>query len=458
MAFDIKAAIDSRRKENFDLYSKYVNPWVVHTARRLGFDKNFVTGTGPYLFDDKGDRYLDLDAGSGVFVLGRNHPQIRDCMHAVLDADIPGLINRNPNFLAGLLGETLAERTPGQLNKAIFTNAGAETVEAALKFARKVTGRSRLIYLMGDYHGLSYGALSVTDTVGGNQWAGGGYAPMVPDCVRLPRDDLDALRTELQKEDVAGVIVEPIRGATVEALSDEYLLGAQELCRTHGSLLIVDEILVGLGRTGKLFYCDHVGLEPDLLLLSKALSGGVVPVGALMIRDDLHAKAYAHAGVFIHRSTFMENAFAMAAGLATIHVLEDEGLVERAAANGAQIVEGLNSLKEKYSLISKVRGYGMLVGIELQTPKKLTQKVSGKLLERKGLLGHMLMIQLMEKHRIMTIPARERNMLRIHPPFLMSDEDIRYFLAAFESVLQDAHRFPDGISQFLLNQLLKKAS
>ena len=379
-------------------------------------------------------------------------------MHAILDADPPSLVNRNPHFLAGLLGEALAMRTPGDLNKVVFTNAGAETVEASLKFARKATGRSRILFLSGDYHGLSYGALSVTDTQDGNGWMGGGYAPMLPDCIPLQRNDLDALRAEIEKEDVAGVIVEPIRGATIEALTDEYLLGAQELCRKHGSLLIVDEILVGFGRTGKLFYCDHIGLEPDMLLLSKALSGGVVPVGALMVREELHAKCYSRSGVFIHRSTFMENSLAMAAGLAAIHVLEEERLVERAATVGTRIIEGLQALQEKHSLIGTVRGYGMLIGMELQSPKRITQKVSGKLLERKGLLGHMMMIELMGKHGIMTAPVRQKNMLRIHPSFTMSDEDVEYFLSSFDSVLSDAHRFPDGISNFLLNQILKMAS
>ncbi len=458
MAFDIETLIESRRTEKFDLYGQYVNPWVVHTARRLGFDKHFVSGEGSHLFDDEGNRYLDLDAGSGVFVLGRNHPRIRKTMHQMLDMSPPSLINRNPHLLAGLLGEALAKRAPGNLGKALFTNAGAETTEASLKFARKVTGRPRLLYLHGDYHGNSYGALSVTDTHEGVQAIGDGFQPMLPECVQLPRNDLDRLRGELAKDDVAALIIEPIRGATVEALSEEYLAGAQELCKRHGTVFIVDEILVGFGRTGTLFASEQLDLKPDMMLVSKAMSGGVVPVGALMVSEELFEKAYARQGTFVHRSTFMENDFAMAAALATIHVLEEEGLIEQAAVTGKKLLDGLGVLKDKYSMIADVRGYGMLIGIELRSPTSIMQKISGTLLERKGLLGHMVMMQLMQDHRIMTAPVRQRNMLRIHPAYAMSEEDIEYFLESFDSALAAAHRFPDGISQFLVGQLLKMAS
>ena len=456
--FDIKSVIDSRRSEKFDLYSKYVNPWLVHTAERVSYDKQFIRGEGCYLYDDKDNRYLDLDAGSGVFVLGRNHPRMRETMHNLLDLCPPIIINRNPHLLAGLLAEALATRMPGDLQKALFTNGGAETVDAALKFARNVTGRPRLLYLNGDYHGNTYGALSVTSANEGAINIAAGFDPMLPDCVEITRNDIEQLHTELRKEDVAALIIEPVRGSTIEELTPEYRNAAQELCKKHGAIFIVDEILCGLGRTGKMFASDYFQMQPDMMLVSKALSGGVVPVGALVVRDDIHAKAYAKQGVFIHRSTFMENDFAMAAGLATIHIIEEEGLIEKAEKTGKMILDGLSALKEKYSLIADVRGYGMLIGIELQSPKALTQRLSGTLLEKRGLLGHMMMIQLMEKHRILTAPVRQKNMLRIHPPYNMSEEDVQYFLRAFESALQDAHRFPDGIGQFLVGKIMKLAS
>ena len=458
MAFDIASLIKSRQFDKFDLYEKYVNPWLVHTAHRVGFDKHFVSGEGSHLYDEEGQRYLDLDAGSGVYILGRNHPRIQETIRQLFDGKTPGLINRNPHLLAGLLAEALAERMPTNLNKAIFTNAGAETVEASLKMARKITGRPRLLYLNGDYHGNSYGAMSVTSTDEGAVDLADGLGPMLPDCIELQRNDLDVLRQELEKGDVAGLIFEPIRGSTVEPLSDEYFKGAQELCRKHGTMFIADEILVGYGRTGTMFASERFGIEPDMLLVSKGMSGGVVPVGAVMVRDEQFAKAYDRQGIFVHRSTFMENDFGMAVGLATLHILEEEGLVDKAKHTGMMLVEGLRQLQKKYSMIADVRGYGMLVGIELQAPKSLTQKLSGNMLARKGLLGHMMMIELMQKHRILTAPVRQKNMLRVHPPYSMSEEDVAYFLESFDSVLKAAHRFPDGISQFLMGHLLKMAS
>ena len=458
MTFDLKTFIDSRSGEGLDLYAKYVNPWLVTTAEKIGYDKHFVRGSGNYVYDAEDNAYLDLDGGSGVFILGRNHPRILEAMREMMGRDPASLISKYPHFLAGALGEALAQRTPGTLNKAIFTNMGGETVDGAMKFARRVTGRSRFVHLFGDYHGGTYGALSITDMHKGSQAIGGGFAPMLPDCAQLPRDDIDALKAEIEKGDVAAFIMEPVRGATMEALSEEYMREAQELCRKHGTLFIVDEILVGFGRTGKFFFSEHYGLEPDIMCISKGMSGGVMPVGAIMITDELHAKGYNSQGVFIHRSTFMENDFAMAAALATIHVLEDEGLIEKAAANGQRIVDGLRAMQEKYSMIADVRGHGMMIGIELQSPKSFTQKLSGNYLAGKGLLGHMLMMQLMAKHRVLSAPVRQRNMLRFTPPYNMSEKDIDFMLEALDDVFKDAHRFPDGIGQFMIGQVMKMAS
>jgi ornithine--oxo-acid transaminase len=220
-------------------------------------------------------------------------------------------------------------------------------------------------------------------------------------------------------------------------------------------MFIVDEILVGFGRTGKLFACDHYGIVPDMLLVSKAMSGGIVPVGALVVRDEIHAKAYDRQGVFVHRSTYMENDLAMAAGLASIHIIEEDGLVDKAARHGDKLIDGLRQLQNKYSMIKDVRGAGLLVGVELRSPTGLTQRLSGTALESRGLLGHLIAMQLMEKHRVLAAPTRERNMLRFHPPYVISDEDVEYFLDSFDSVMKDAHRFPDGISQYLVSKLLK---
>jgi ornithine--oxo-acid transaminase len=454
VSFDLAELIKHRGMEKFDLYSKYINPWAVATARKFGLDKHFVGAEGIYVYDHEGNRYLDMDGGLGVFCLGRNHPQIADAIYKLMALKTASLVNRDVHMLAGFLAEALAKRSPGDLNKVIFTNAGSETTEASLKFARKVTGRKRLLFLAGDFHGTTFGALSVTGTSDMRAMAAE-FGPSLPDCVSIPHNDLPSLTKEIEKGDVAGFIVEPISGATVEALSREFMQTAQALCRKHGTMFIVDEILVGFGRTGRLFACEHYDIEPDMLLVSKALSGGIIPVGALIVRDEIHAKAYDRQGVFVHRSTYMENDFAMAAGLASIHIIENERLIENAATSGERLIDGLRQLQNKYSMIKDVRGLGLLIGIELRSPEGLTQRLSGSLLQKRGLLGHLVAIQLMEKRRVLAAPTRERNMLRIHPPYIISSEDVEYFLDSMDAVMKDLHRFPDGIAQYLVSKLLK---
>jgi ornithine--oxo-acid transaminase len=454
VGFDIAELIKTRGTEKFELYEKYVNPWAVYTARKLGFDKHFVSADGPHLYDIDGNRYLDMDGGLGVFCLGRNNPRIAETIRKLIELKTASLINRDVHMLASFLAEALAKRAPGSLNKVIFTNAGSETAEASLKFARKVTGRQRLLYLAGDFHGTTYGALSVTGTPD-MQAIAGGFGPTLPQCDCIPQNDIARLTEEIEKGDVAGFIVEPISGATVEALTPEFMKTAQELCRKHGTMFIVDEILVGFGRTGHMFASDYYQVEPDMLLVSKAMSGGIIPVGALIVRDEIHAKAYDRQGVFVHRSTYMENDYAMAAGLASINIIEEEGLIEKVARSGEKLIDGLRQLQNKYSMIKDVRGIGLLVGIEMRSPRGLTQRISGSMLEKRGLLGHMTMMQLMDKHRVITAPARQQNMLRVHPPYIIGDEDIEFFLDSFDSVMQDLHKFPDGISKYLVGKLLK---
>jgi acetylornithine/succinyldiaminopimelate/putrescine aminotransferase len=268
---------------------------------------------------------------------------------------------------------------------------------------------------------------------------------------------LNWLGQELARGDVAGLILEPIQGFDVLALDREFLAGAERLCREHGTTLIVDEVFVGLGRTGRLFACEHFNLKPDMMILSKALSGGVMPIGALMMSETIHEQMFRRAGEVVHSSTFGLNDFGMAAGLATLQALEAEDLVVNAALQGRRLMEGLLQLKARYDMLADVRGWGLLIGLELRAPRSLTSRFSGKLLEKRGLLGHMMVMQLLAKHRVMSTNLGRNNMFRLTPPLTIGEDDVVYLLQAIESVLQDAYRFPDGISRFLLSQLLGMA-
>ena len=235
----------------------------------IGYDVGFRAGQGQYLFDRKGERYLDLLSGWGVFAIGRNHPVLRDALKAVLGSDLPNLIQMDVSVLSGVLAERLLKYTPW-LDKVFFSNSGAEAVEAAIKFARCATGRPEIVYADHAFHGLSYGALSLT----GDPMFRNGFGAMLPGCREVPFNDLAALERALAGKQVAAFIVEPIQGKGVNLPDDGYLAGAQALCRRYGTLFVCDEIQTGLGRTGRFLALEHWGLEPDMVLIAKALSGG----------------------------------------------------------------------------------------------------------------------------------------------------------------------------------------
>ena len=315
----------------------------------------FQRGQGQYLFDREGARYLDLLSGFGVFALGRNHPVLRDALKSVLDADMPNLVQMDVSTLAGILAEKLLEHVP-YLDKVFFANSGAEVVEAAIKFARVATGRPGILYCDHAYHGLTYGALSLTD----DQNFRGGFGPLLSDCNVIPFNDLVALEKALSTRQVAAFIVEPIQGKGVNMPSDDFLPGAAALCKKYGTLLVADEIQTGLGRTGKFLAVEHWNVEPDMVLLAKALSGGHVPVGALLTRKPIFDKVFNRMDrAVVHGSTFAKNDLAMAAGIATLEVMKAERLVENAARRGAELRLALNAMVPGYELLKEIRGKGL---------------------------------------------------------------------------------------------------
>ena len=277
----ISELIKQRSLENFPLHEKYLNNQMVNVLKTIGFNRNYVKAEGPYLFDDQDNRYLDLLSGFGVFALGRNHPQVIQTLQEILNADLPNLVQLDVSLLSGLLAEKLVEILPAGLERIFFANSGTETVEAAIKFSRYATGRSKIIYCQGGYHGLSLGSLSAT----GDPYFREGFCPLLPDFIEVPFGDLAALEKAIAGNDVAAFITEPIQGHGVWIPEASYLPGAAELCRKYGALFIADEVQTGLGRTGKWWAVEHWDVEPDILCMAKALSGGFVPVGAVACRQ-----------------------------------------------------------------------------------------------------------------------------------------------------------------------------
>jgi ornithine--oxo-acid transaminase len=436
---DVAALFQSHESERFSLHSRHLNEQMVRVLRTIGYDVGFCKGRGQYLYDRDGNRYLDMLSGFGVFALGRNHAAIRAALKSVLDADLPNLVQMDVSTLAGLLAERLLALVP-HLDKVFFANSGAESVEAAIKFARAATGRSGIAYCSHAFHGLTYGALSLN----GDETFRRGFEPLLPDCVCVPFNDLAALDRALSSRRMAAFVVEPIQGKGVILPDDDYLKGVQDLCRRYETLFIADEIQTGIGRTGKFLAGEHWDIEPDMVLLAKALSGGHVPVGAVLTRKWIFDKVFNRMDrAVVHGSTFSKNDLAMAAGIATLEVLKAERVVENAARLGARLVRELATLADNYELLKEVRGKGLMIGVEFGMPSSLKLKASWTMLETasKGLFCQLITIPLFKEHKILTqVAGHGSHTIKLIPSLTLTDEDCDWIVRAFDDVIADSHR------------------
>jgi ornithine--oxo-acid transaminase len=444
MSFEIAELFAEREAERYALHARYLNEQMVRLLKTIGFDRGYRRGVGQYLFDRQGQQYLDLLSGWGVFALGRNHPVVRDTLRKALDADFPNLVQMDVSALAGLLAERLLRQVP-YLDKVFFANSGAESVEAALKFARAATARPGIVYCSHAFHGLSYGALSVN----GDPVFRSGFGPLLPECAEVPFGNLDALERALAPRTVAAFIVEPIQGKGVIVPDDNYLRAALELCRRYGALFIADEIQTGLGRTGRFLAVEHWALEPDMVLVAKSLSGGHVPVGALLTRKWIFDKVFDRMDrAVVHGSTFAKNDLAMAAGLATLEVIESERLTDKAARLGARLIGAFEAMSHRHELIKAVRGKGLMIGIEFGAPRSLALKASWNLLESasSGLFCQLIAIPLLKEHRILAqVAGHASHTIKLLPPLIIGDADCDWIERSFETVIADAHRVPGAI-------------
>jgi ornithine--oxo-acid transaminase len=440
MAFSLAHLIDQRQGEQYPLHRQYVNTSLARVQAIIGFDKIYTRGEGAYLWDVDGNRYLDLLAGYSVFNLGRGHPVVKQALQDALAMERPNLIKMDCPLLAGLLAEELVKRMPPGLDAVFFANSGADAVDTALKFARAATRRPRMLYLDHAFHGLTLGTLSLN---GGTQFREG-FEPLMPGYDPVPMDDLEALERELRREDVAAFIVEPIQGKGVYIPADGYLPEAQRLCRKYGSLFVCDEVQAGMGRTGRFLSCEHWGLEPDIVTLSKSLGGGYIPVSAIVTRRTIHDKTFSRLDrCQVHSTTFGQNDLAMAAGLATLHVLDEEHLIEHAAAIGDELLAGLAALQERYDTIADVRGRGLMIGIEFRAPRSLALKAAWTAAEtaQKGLFSQLVVMALMRDHRILTqVGGPAVNIIKLLPPLIIGDEEVNAIVSAFDAVMAEAAR------------------
>jgi ornithine--oxo-acid transaminase len=417
------------------LNQRHLNPKLGRVVRTLGFDREWIEGRGAYLIDKSGEAYLDLLSGYGVFSLGRNHPYVKDQLQRVLAADTPSMPQLGVSTLAGVLAEELIARSPAPLDAVLFTNSGTESVEAAIKLARAATGRGRIIYCDRGFHGLSMGSLSVN----GNAEFRERFGPFMPGCESVPFGDVEALQRQLSQGDVAGFIVEPVQGKGVYLAPDGYLRDAQELCQRAGALLIIDEVQTGLARTGRFLALEHWGVRPDMVTIAKALSGGYVPAGALLAsRSVFDATFDSLERSVVHGSTFGGGDLAAAAGLATLAVIDQEGLVARAAELGELLLALTRPLVDQFEIVREVRGLGMIWAIELGPPAGRAARRLWEAIERRqpGLFAQMVIVPLFHEHRILTqVAGHHMNVVKALPPLITSEDELRRFANALRDVL-----------------------
>jgi len=448
MPFDLEELLRERHGDNFALHARYLNPSLTKVITTIGFDRFYERGEGCYLYDDEGKRYLDLLSGFGVFALGRSHPAIKDALRQAIDADLPNMVQMDCALLPGLLAEQLVNRSPDNIERVVFGNSGAEAVEAAIKFARARTKRSRILYHAHAYHGLTMGALSVN----GSADFKAGFGPLLPGATEIPFGDLAALSRELREGDVAAFIVEPLQGKGVYELSAERWQALEAAVHDAGALFICDEVQTGIGRTGKFFAFEHYGLRPDIITVSKALSGGYVPVGAMLTSDKILRSVYSSMDrAMVHSTTFKGNQLAMVAGLATLQVFDDEGVVEHAAHMGDRWHEVLGALKERHEYLHEVRGLGQMIGLEFGAPTSSGPRRRWRVIEaaRTAMFSQTLVVPLFQRYGILTqVAADNVNIIKLLPPLIAGEEEIEYFAASLDELLADAEKSSGWLVEF----------
>jgi ornithine--oxo-acid transaminase len=453
----VQQILEARTGEELALNDRYLNPQMGRILRTLGFDKVWSGGEGAHLIDADGERYLDLFGGYGVFAIGRNHPEAIAALEQVMAARTGNLPQLGVTLLNGVLAEQLLARAPGSVAAMVPANTGTEAVEAAIKIARAATGRPRVLYAEHAFHGLTLGSLSLNGGVEFRE----GFGPLLPGCDPVGFGDRDALARELARGDVAAFVVEPVQGKGVNLPAADYLPAAQRLCREAGALFVCDEVQTGIGRTGRFLALEHWDLQPDMICLAKALSGGLVPIGALLVSRAAFDSVFDGMERAVrHGSTFGGNDLAAAAALATLRVLEREQLVARAERMGGLLLELTRPLVERFEVVKEVRGLGLMWAIEFGPPAGASARRLWETVERRqpGLFSQLVTVPLFHEHRILCQVAGHRmNVIKALPALTIEEAEVRRFAAALEHTIAAAERYPSALARFGLRTGLRSA-
>ncbi|MFB3096407.1 MAG: aspartate aminotransferase family protein [Nitrosopumilaceae archaeon] len=369
------------------------------------FPVTIERGLGSHVWDVNGKEYIDCMGGYGVALVGHCNNRVVNAVEAQLKKIIT-VHSSHYNKTREEFLQNLINVAPKGLTQVHLNNSGTEAIEAAIKFARKFTGKKGMIAMTGSYHGKSLGALSITFS----QKYRKSFAPLVEKASFSTFGDIDALRSSVDS-DTGFIIIEPIQGESgIHVPPDGFLQDVRKLCDEKGILLIFDEIQTGLGRTGEMWACQHWDTVPDIMCLAKGIAGGL-PMGATLVKPEILACVSKGE----HSSTFGGNPLSCSAGIATLQALTQDGLIENAAKMGKILRDGLDKLKEKHSIIRQVRGKGLMIGVEM--------KFDVKQILFDGISSGLLLLY------------SGRNILRFLPPLVISEEDISKTLESLDVLM-----------------------
>jgi ornithine--oxo-acid transaminase len=423
-----------------NLYERYVNPQWVRLLDVLQMNVDYVRCSGVELHTADGRVILDFNSGYCVHNVGHNHPRVVAALKDELERTGPAMLQNHVADAAGVLAARLCNLAGGRLTRAFFASSGSEGIEAAIKFARVHTKRSDILCAAGGFHGLTCGALSLMSNA---LWREG-FGSLLPGTAFVPYGDVEELERKLATKSFAAFVVEPVQGeGGVLVPSGKYLSDVQDLCRRYHTLFVLDEVQTGLYRTGPFLAAHHFGVEPDMIVLAKALSGGLVPCSAVLMSDKICGSVYnSLERALVHTSTFGENGLAMRAAITTLEILEDEQLGPRAIAAGEYLRRALRDRLTKYEMVGEVRGLGLLNAIEFKPPRSLKLRLAFAALSRihPAVFGQILMMRMFRDHLILSqICGNNFMVLKISPPLMVNDAQLDRFISAVEQVVDLMH-------------------
>ena len=437
-------AFDMNNDKVAELFKAHLNPAQFGLFKLLGFHKITLSkAEGMYYYDQNGRAILDFFGGFGSLALGHNHPRILAARKRFQDEKRHEIANAFMSQYAATLAHNLAQIAPGNLDHVFLSTAGSEAVEYALKIAERVAGpeRKKILFAEKAFHGKTRGSLSVTDsTLYQNEFT------LLDTTVKVPFGDIEALRRRLEGDPEIGILIlETIQGgAGIITAPPDYWREVRALCDRHKVVWIADEVQCGVGRTGKFFAFEHAGVVPDVITLAKSLGGGKAAVGAVITRKDFYLQAYGDSKTaIIHaQATFGGMGESCATAIETLNTIYDENLLDNAAKQGALLISELNRLKEKFPhMIKDVRGEGLMVGLEYQDfsqtmpgpLRSLLSKADDKL--KGSLCGFLGSILLRDYDILVAFTEYNRNVMRLEPPLIVTEEEVRRFIAAVEKLL-----------------------